>query len=102
MDRSNIKNLFLTGVVEALVRQCEHTKNCQENSKPSDRFHLYSRPGTRKCSSRLAHLDEGAAMICTKGFFCNIIVKTAKKQVCAIEHTFIFSPFIRGYERYQL
>jgi hypothetical protein len=41
-------------------------------------------------------------MICTKGFFYNIILETAKKQVCAIEHTFIFSPFIRGYERYQL
>ena len=28
MDRSNIKNLFLTGVVEALVRKREHTNNC--------------------------------------------------------------------------
>jgi hypothetical protein len=41
-------------------------------------------------------------MICTKVFFYNIILETAKKQVCAIEHTFTFSAFISGYERYHL
>jgi len=43
MYRPNIKNPFSTGVIETLVGKCGHTKKGQENSKPSNRFHLYSR-----------------------------------------------------------
>jgi hypothetical protein len=32
MDWSHIKNLFLTGVIEALIGKCQRTKNDQENS----------------------------------------------------------------------
>jgi hypothetical protein len=41
-------------------------------------------------------------MICTRVFFCNIILEATKKRVCTIEHTFTFSLEIRCYAQYQL
>jgi len=52
VDRSNIKNSLLTGVIEALIGECERTKNDQENSKPGDWFHLHSLPGLNSAELR--------------------------------------------------
>jgi hypothetical protein len=101
MDRSNIKDLRLTRVAETLVSECERTKNCQENPKPADRFHLYSLSGLDSAELGRDTQTKDDGMICTKVFFCNIILEAAKKQVCAIEHTFTFSLHVRPWAQYQ-
>ena len=40
VDRPDVQNLFLPGVVESLIRESQPTKNYQENSDPDDWFHI--------------------------------------------------------------
>jgi hypothetical protein len=66
MDRPNIKNSFLTGVIEALVGKCESTKNDQENSKPGDWFHLHSLLGPDSAELGRDNQTKSDGVICTK------------------------------------
>lgn len=48
VNRSDIKNFFLVRITKTLVGESQPAKNDQDNSNPSDRFHIL-------CPLRLGH-----------------------------------------------
>src|ERR1700680_3318872 len=91
MDRPNIKNLLLTGVVEALIGECQRAKNDQEDSKPSDRFHLLFLPGLDSAELGRDNRVESEGNLHSGLFLLlQLILDAAKKPVCTTQHTFSF------------